>query len=159
MMWWFPTAVIFQWREEDGTVSDWRVARPEGCWVELGPAPPGLPHRLIGVVGRGLRRGGSGLEGRMRGGGCWRVERGCRKRACCCRGGGWRCKEGVAGREGRRRGGGWWREEEAEPDVTVIWTEAEEEAAGDAPEEVTWPCREERGGAMITSLQVCVIHI
>lgn len=70
----------------------------------------------------------------MRGGGCCSMDRGCRNLACCWRGGGWRCKEGVAGREGRRRGGGWWTEEEAEPG---IWAEAEEEAAGDAPEEVT----------------------
>jgi len=78
----------------------------------------------MGAGGRGFRRGGMGLEGRMSGGGCCRAGRGCRKRACCWRGGGWRCREGVAGREGRKRGGGWWREEEEEddvvPDVTGI---------------------------------------
>lgn len=106
--------------EEDEAVSDWWTASPGGCWAELGPEPPGLPQRVIGAGGRGLRRGGRVFEGRMRGGGCCKVGRGCRNRACCWRGGGWRCKEGVAGREGRRRGGGWWREAEEAPDVTRI---------------------------------------
>lgn len=101
----------------------------------LGPDAPGLPQRLMGAAGRGLRRGGSGLDGRMSGGGCCRVGRGCRKRACCWRGGGWRCREGVAGREGRRSGGGWWREEE--PALEVTGAEEEEEVAEDTAEEVT----------------------
>lgn len=108
------------------------MMRPDACWVELEPDP----IRVMGAGGRGLRRGGKGLEGRIRGGGCCRVGRGCRKRACCWRGGGWRCREGVAGREGRRRGGGWCREEEA-LDVTGVGAKDEEDAAGDAPEEVT----------------------
>lgn len=141
----FPPCHLQKWREDDEAVSDWLAARPEGSWAEPGPEPPGLPQRLMGPAGRGLRRGGRGLVGRMRGGGCCSMERGWRNLACCWRGGGWRCKEGVAGSVGRRRGGGWWTVEEVEPEVTGIWAEAEEEAAGDALEEVTWPCRKESG--------------
>lgn len=124
-------------------MSDWWTVRLEHCWAELRPDPAGFPLRVKGPEGRGLRRGGIG-EGRMRGGGCCSVDRGCKKRACCWSGGGWRCREGVAGREGRRRGGGWWREEEEVLDIIGVWAEDDEEAAGDAPNEVTWPCMEQK---------------
>lgn len=70
-----------------------------GCW----PLP-------AVSTGRGLRRGGMELAGRMSGGGGWfSVGRGWMKRACCCSGGGWRCRAGAAGSAGRSNGGGWFR--------------------------------------------------
>lgn len=70
-----------------------------GCW----PLP-------AVSTGRGLRRGGMELAGRISGGGGWfSVGRGWMKRACCWSGGGWRCRAGAAGSAGRSNGGGWFK--------------------------------------------------
>lgn len=117
-----------QCREEDG-LSDGMPTSVGGCGPML---------VLVGAAGRGLRRGGSGLEGRMRGGGWFRADRGCRKRACCWRGGGWRCSAGVAGREGRNKGGGWFKD--VLPLAAAMANDAT--AMGEGPEAgVTWPCK------------------
>lgn len=89
--------VFLQCRVDWGSV--WMPMSEGGCWPL--PAPS---------TGRGLRRGGTELAGRMSGGGGWfSAGRGWMKRACCCSGGGWRCRAGAAGSAGRSNGGGWFR--------------------------------------------------